>query len=262
MNFEHTTKLKAFLIHLGLSSIILVILLYLLFFHWYPGFYFHADGGWQGLRIILGVDMVLGPLLTLIIYKQGKPGLKFDLTFIGIVQISSLIYGVGIVYTERPIALVFADKNFYSMSPNAYRFWEISPDIVDQFPTNNWPLPIIYTDLPTDDKALNKLRFESLLGNPLHTRTSLYQPYGSNSQKALPGALSVEKLRARHKEDPKQVANIDAWLQQFGRTESDVVFVPFTTRDSNAFLGLDAENGKILGYIDPTETFFGHPSPK
>ena len=72
------SRIKAFLIHLGISAVIFFILLYLIIFHWYPGFLFTADGGWQGVRIIAAVDLVLGPLLTLVVYKAGKPSLKME----------------------------------------------------------------------------------------------------------------------------------------------------------------------------------------
>ena len=74
-------RIKAFLIHLGISLVILFVLLYLLVFVWYPPPLFAADGGMQGLKIILGVDLVLGPLLTLMVYNPAKgwKRLKFDL---------------------------------------------------------------------------------------------------------------------------------------------------------------------------------------
>jgi hypothetical protein len=80
------TKLRAFAIHFGISFLIFIGLAYFVVAIWYPGFFFESDGGWEGMRIIVGVDLVLGPLLTLIVYKHGKPGLRFDLTLIGLVQ--------------------------------------------------------------------------------------------------------------------------------------------------------------------------------
>ena len=55
------TRIQAFLIHLGISAVIYAGLLYLIIFIWYPQPYFTADGGWQGIRLVTGIDMVLGP---------------------------------------------------------------------------------------------------------------------------------------------------------------------------------------------------------
>ena len=69
---------------------------------WYPGPLFEAAGGTGMLYILVGVDVILGPLLTLIVFKSGKRGMKFDLTAIGLVQVAALIYGAHIVYLARP----------------------------------------------------------------------------------------------------------------------------------------------------------------
>ena len=38
------------------------------------------------MQIIIGVDLIMGPVPTLIVFKADKKGLKFDLTLIGIFQ--------------------------------------------------------------------------------------------------------------------------------------------------------------------------------
>src|SRR5215470_6530302 len=109
-------RIQAFLIHLGISLTIFGVLAYIVFAVWYPDFFFYTDGGWQGLRLLLGVDLVLGPLLTLIVYRAGKPGLRFDLTAIGTFQAACLAVGVWIVHGERPLAIVYVDGSFYTIT--------------------------------------------------------------------------------------------------------------------------------------------------
>ena len=58
------TKLKATAIHLAMSLVIFSYLVYQIVYVWYPQPYFSVDGGWQGLRLIAAVDLVLGPLIT------------------------------------------------------------------------------------------------------------------------------------------------------------------------------------------------------
>jgi hypothetical protein len=43
------------------------------------GIHFEAAGGDRLIFILAAVDVTLGPLITLIIFKAGKKGLKFDL---------------------------------------------------------------------------------------------------------------------------------------------------------------------------------------
>ena len=80
------SRWRAFAIHFGISMLVFLLLLAIILVFWFPGILFNIDGGWTGLRIIIGVDLVLGPLLTLVVFKAGKPGLKFDLACIGLFQ--------------------------------------------------------------------------------------------------------------------------------------------------------------------------------
>ncbi|KAB0769044.1 hypothetical protein F7O87_33620, partial [Pseudomonas aeruginosa] len=62
------SRWRAFFIHLLISLAIFIVLLAIICLWWYPGALFEIAGGWQGVRIVAAVDMVLGPLLTLVVY--------------------------------------------------------------------------------------------------------------------------------------------------------------------------------------------------
>lgn len=103
--------------HVLLSVAILGGLLCAMYFLWYPDGLFTLAGGWQGLRILAPIDLVLGPLLTLMFYRPGKKGVVRDLAMIGCVQIAALGYGLNAVYQQRPVALVFAEGEFLAVTP-------------------------------------------------------------------------------------------------------------------------------------------------
>jgi hypothetical protein len=92
------------------------VLLFLIIFYWYPSYYFHIDGGYRGIATIFFVHVVLGPGLTLLVFKPGKPGLKFDMGVIVMLQIVALSWGVKSVYSERPALTVFYDGKFSCIS--------------------------------------------------------------------------------------------------------------------------------------------------
>ena len=71
------------------------------------------------MRIIAGVDLVLGPALTLIVYKVGKPSLKFDMSMIALLQLCALAYGVWVAHQQSVVALTFADGRFIVVSAAA-----------------------------------------------------------------------------------------------------------------------------------------------
>ncbi len=65
-------KVKASSIHLALSFLIFVVILYFILFEWYPEPFFTAQGGWLGIKIMAFVDLVLGPALTFIVFNHLK----------------------------------------------------------------------------------------------------------------------------------------------------------------------------------------------
>ena len=121
------TRTKATLIHLGISLLVFFVIAWLLVEVWYPSFFYAIDGGWEGMRIIIGVDLVLGPLLTLIVFKPGKPGLKFDMTLICLFQSVCLAAGVWIVHHERPLYFVYYETHFYSVNAGTFEDYGLRP---------------------------------------------------------------------------------------------------------------------------------------
>ena len=115
MVFADVTRKQAFLTHLAISMAIFFVLLYFIIFKWYPSYYFHIDGGYRGIATIFFVDVVLGPGLTLLVFKPGKPGLQFDLSVIIAIQMIALSLGAWWVYSERPVVTVFYDGEFICM---------------------------------------------------------------------------------------------------------------------------------------------------
>ena len=66
-------KIKAFSIHLLLSSILALICLFLMFFVWYPSPLIQATGVGKLFLMMLAIDLILGPILTFIIYQKNHP---------------------------------------------------------------------------------------------------------------------------------------------------------------------------------------------
>jgi hypothetical protein len=165
---------KASAIHLAMSLAVFLVLLGIIIVLWYPGILFSIDGGWSGLRIVMGVDVVLGPLLTLVVFKVGKPGLKFDLSCIAVAQIACMVAGMWIVYQERPLALVFAYDTFYSVSSAEFEDYEKDSAMLKQFSGSNPKL--LFTELPESDISADIVNIRSqFIGDPLFLQTERYQ---------------------------------------------------------------------------------------
>ncbi len=186
------SRLRGFLIHLSLSAAVVGCVFAVVFFLWYPRPYFEVVGAWYLVRLLVFVDVVLGPLLTLIIFKSGKPGLKFDLTFIALVQVAALIYGTGIIYQERPYYLVFSVDRFEVVARQDVDVTQIKYDALREKP---WTGTVkVFARLPDDPVALSTFTEEVVFeGKPdLERRAEFWHPYADYARDAPARALPVE----------------------------------------------------------------------
>lgn len=74
-----SNRLKFFLSHLFISCLIALLVIGLVFFIWYPSPLATAVGVTHIFLMMLAIDVIVGPILGLLVYKEGKKTLKFDL---------------------------------------------------------------------------------------------------------------------------------------------------------------------------------------
>lgn len=158
-------------IHFSISIAIAVLLLAFLKTVWFPGALFDAAGGIQGMKILLPVDLILGPLLTLVIYNANKPSkeLARDLTVIGVIQTSCLAAGLYIIHQERPVAAVLILDTFEIVK--AY-------DIPTETTLTNFSgnPKMLYIDLPENNSEAKITAVQrSLFGNSLKLQSKYYR---------------------------------------------------------------------------------------
>jgi len=172
LRLKITSRWQAFGVHLFISTLILIALLSVVFFFWYPNDLIHA-GGIVGLKILFGVDIVLGPLLTLIVFVPYKKGLAMDLTLIGALQTACLSAGLWIIYNQRPVLEVIADDGVHIVSASDAQKYHIDlKKIPGRLPKK------VMIDLPVDKNTWPTVKFASEFadGKPFSTRQDLYKP--------------------------------------------------------------------------------------
>jgi hypothetical protein len=238
------TRFSAFAIHLGISLAIFAVLAYLVVAVWYPDLFFTTDGGWQGMRIIIAVDLVLGPLLTLIVYKHGKPGLKFDLACIGTFQAICLIAGTWLVHSERPLAIIYADGQFTSLSRDSYQQANMEIPDFDQFP-GDYPKWIMI-DVPDDIIEQADLRREMMSkGRILELAVDNYLPFDPNSTRFQEEAVDADDLL----EGDQVAQQVPSWLARHGGSLEDYRFYPYGTRYKYLYLGYRDDPSELIGLL-------------
>lgn len=256
-----TSRWQAFLIHLGFSAVLYIVLLYLIVFHWYPQPYFAADGGWEGVQIITGVDLVLGPVLTLLVYRAGKRGLKFDLTLIATLQIAALIWGTWLVYGQRTAAVVFASARFSTLSAEqVVDAGERAMQLVAESTTRP---PYLMVPIPADKKEYTKLIGQAMAsGIPLAMRGELFQPINADNRKQiLDAGIDIER-RVEGLADDRE--KLDEFLAKHGGRAEDYAFVPLSCRYRFLLLALNRKDASVVDALDirPARRFAPEPENK
>ena len=240
------TRLKAFASHLGISLVIFIVLLYLIIFIWYPPPFFSTDGGWQGIRIIIGVDLVLGPLLTLIVFKPGKPGLKFDLTMIGLIQAGALTWGIWTVHHQRAIVAVYVENYFAPVPLQEIKGQGMTPGKLKQF--GQHPPYWVFSNLPKDFNTLQKIRLDALrMGRPLYTFTRYYKPI---DHEAI-GIMRAKSLDMAEwvKGKPEAVQIYQTFIRKH-KNETNLIFLPWHGRDKYEIIAMNAATRRYVGRLD------------
>jgi len=245
------TRWKAAAIHSSISAVIALIIGALLFGVWYPPPYFHTGGADELVLLLVGVDLCIGPLLTLIVFRAGKRGLRFDLVFIGVVQTVALIYGLAVVLESRPVFLVGVLDRFELVAANEITDQDLAEGSETRFRRRSWTGPqLVAAELPTDPKERSDLIFPALEGRDIQNMPKYYRDYSASGKSLLPKAKPLDALRTL-KPDSRGI--VDAWLRESGRNESSVVWLPVQARKGDMAMLMDASSAQPLQAlaIDP-----------
>lgn len=244
----HVNRYQAFVVHLTASVAIVAVFLLLTFFVWYPAPLFKVEGTRSVIQILLGVDIVLGPLLTLVVFKPGKPGLKMDLAIIIAIQLSALIYGANVVFRERPAIVSFALDRFVVISRAEMKELGMSKLDTKQVKLNTVGPTYVYTEQPDDPQEAEKLLFEALDGKPdIDKRPEYYRDFQDNIEKSFVKAMDLRKY-AENSEHARE--EIEKYLKKSDKSYDDIAAYPVVGKHHDMVLVVDKQSKSVAGSID------------
>ena len=244
----HVSRWKAAALHLCISIVVAAIASALLLGVWYPPPYFHADGAGKLLALVVGVDVSIGPLLTLLVFKSGKRGLKFDLAVIGILQAAALVYGFHVLVESRPVFMAATVDRFVIVAAEDIAPGDLAKASRPEWRHLSWSGPVLVgAQLPTNPKLRNALMFSTLQGGKdIQDLPRYYVPYPSVAEQMLKRAHTVAALRAMH---PRASGEITRWLQSRHLTDGQVVWLPLQARKWDMAMMMNAKDGQPIGPI-------------
>jgi len=230
--------------HLMISLLVFAVLAWVILEVWYPDFFFAIDGGWEGMRIIFGVDVVLGPVLTLIVFRAGKPGLRFDLTLIGILQATCLALGTWIVYSERPIFFIYYDRHFYSSSADTFTGYGVpAPDPARFGDRTPAMVASVMPDNPIEEAGFRRILYQDNI--PAWVYAPTFRPIGDHLDRVVSEGILEDRLRARD-----TGGRLDRWLKEHGGSVSDYAFIPIHSRYRDSFVGIRKSDRSFVDILE------------
>ncbi|KQT12374.1 TfpX/TfpZ family type IV pilin accessory protein [Ramlibacter sp. Leaf400] len=247
-------RVRAALVHLGLSLLLAVCVGLLVFAVWYPHPYREISGGRELFFLVMAVDVVLGPLLTLAVFNVRKPRAELvrDLAVVALLQVGGLAYGLWTVQLARPVHLVFEIDRF-----RVVHRVDIPPELESKTPPGIVVAPLGRpTVLSTRDFHSEKEKFEftmaALQGIHLGARPDLWEPYAAGRDRILGAAKPLSDLKRRF---PQQAAVVDDAVRQIHRDAATLRYLPMMARKAEGWtVLLDDRTAEILGFL-PLDSF-------
>lgn len=133
MTFELRVKAagKAAFFHFLGSVLVACLAAVVVFLFWYPHPYGQLSGGRKLFAILIGVDVVCGPLLTLVLFNPRKSRREFfvDMSLVVAVQLAALSYGLYTAYQARPLFLVHEVDRFRVIGMMDYGDADVSKEL-------------------------------------------------------------------------------------------------------------------------------------
>ena len=236
-------RLKFFFSHLLISFFIALVVVGLVFFVWYPSPLATAVGVTHIFLMMLAIDVILGPLLGLLVYKEGKKTLKFDLGVIIALQISALCYGLYSIEQGRPAWLVFHADRFELIRKNDLLLENID-QAKKQFQQVSWAKPqfVAIKTITNTQQHQDDIFTEVMGGVSLAQKPERYVDFVQAKPQLQQRTKSLKELNQYN--DVKQVERIvSKYPQATG-------FVPLKANAVDMTVLINKEKGEVVKIVD------------
>ena len=244
--------MKAAGIHLAISLSIALLAALLVFYVWYPYPYREISGGRELFLLVVAVDVVMGPLMTLAVFNLTKPrnALRRDLAVIALLQLAALVYGLWTVAVARPVHLVFEIDRF-----RVVHAIDIEPVLLKRAAPGLHRLPLMgptmlsireFKDIQENFDAT----MAALQGLQLGARPDLWQSYDKARDKIIATAKPVAELKKRF---PARASDIDNALKSAARSVP-VGYIPLVGRNTFWTVLINTQTAEVLAFV-PLDSF-------
>lgn len=247
LNIRSISRYRAASIHLAVSAGIAALVMLVMLALWYPPPLFGAMGGTELIALIVGVDVAIGPLITLIIFDTRKKELVFDLSVVALLQLAALSYGVYAMHAGRPVFTVFADPELAVVAAAEIDPGDLAKGRRDEFRHLSLTGPrLVATEPPTDPNELSSIAFGALAGMGIQHLPRYYVPYADKRQQVLKASRPLADLTLAG-DDRRR---LDEYLSRSGRPAEGLRCLPVKTKRALLTAMIDARSGDLVAILD------------
>lgn len=246
-------RFRASVLHLCLSAIVAGVAALLVFGLWYPYPYREISGGRELFLIVVTIDIIMGPLITLAIFDRRKPmaELRRDMLIVVLMQLSALGYGMWTVAMARPVHMVFEIDRF-----RIVHAIEVPRELLASAPLEISALPLTGPTLLgvrpfKSEQERMAATLAALEDVQIGSRPDLWQAYDASRKDVLSSAKLVAELKQRF---PAQVDAIDAALTEKGVDTDIARYLPLAGRKAFWTALIDGRNGDVVNFL-PLDSF-------
>ena len=240
-------RFLAFAIHFAATLALGACAAALIFLVWFPDPFQTMVGGTKLFELVVICDLVLGPLISLVIYDSTKARWKLvmDYSIIGVIQLAAMIYGVYIVAGTRPVYVAFNKDRIEVVTAREIEPGELAaardPAYAD-LPLNGPRLVAIQVPPEDQQDAL----FQSIAGNEEHQRPKFFAPYETALAQIRQRAKPVPALTAKF---PAAAPLLEAAMRGLPIPAERVRWLPVHHRQGFWTALIDDQDGKPVAYV-------------
>ncbi len=241
--FTISKHLRFFLGHLLISFLIALIVIGIVFFIWYSSPLAKAVGVTHIFLMMLAIDVIVGPVLGLLVYKEGKKTLKFDLSVIISLQIAALCYGIYSIEQGRPVWLVYNVDRFEVIRKNELLESNTQP-VKTQFQQPSWLKPqYVATEFSKNTEQRNDDTLTEIFGGiSIAQRPERYVDISQAKVKIQERALDLKEL-----EQYNSKVEVEKVLVKYPTANA---WVPLQASAVDMVVLLDKNNGTVIKIVD------------
>lgn len=241
--------MHAMVVHLCLSVLVASLMAALVFGIWFPYPFRDLAGGRILFWILIGVDVVCGPLLTGIVFdpRKSRRELTLDLSLIALVQLGALVYGAYSISQARPVVLAFETDRFVAVSASQIDITDL-PRAAPQWQSLSWGGPILVGTRTSRDglETLKSIEM-SLQGIEPSARPDWWQSYDKSRPFAIQRMKSLSVMR--DSQPPEAQVSIDAAVQKTGLPINQIHYLPLVSQKYlDNWIALLDHHANIVGY--------------